>query len=58
VALFRLCPIGVRVCGSTLTIARLSLAPEFSDKLAMTDKFPVIFDKANDNIGRVVCNFE
>ena len=44
--------------GQALTIARLSLAPEFSDKLAMTDKFPVIFDKANDNIGRVACNFE
>ena len=33
-----------------VAVARLSLAPEFSEKLAMTDKFPVLFDKANDTI--------
>ena len=33
-----------------VAVARLSLANEFSDKLAMTDKFPILFSKATDNI--------
>jgi hypothetical protein len=33
-----------------VAVARLALAPEFSDKLSTLDKFPIIFDKANDNI--------
>ena len=33
-----------------IAVARLALSTEFSEKLAMADKFPLIFNKANDNI--------
>lgn len=33
-----------------VAVARLSLSVEFGERLATTDKLPIIFDKANDNI--------